>query len=432
MNELDLSYELRAIVERSATPVTPLEARRRANSSARRRMEVWTWAIRAPRSLILVGLASLLIVTAIAITVISTRGSSNGPTRTSVTLLASSGDTFPTPPRDGITLNGSGWALTTGGLEITTDGGASFVQVRTPVQANTIGDVAVSRTSIMLAGWKNFAPWVLVSNDDGETWTTATLPEGSGNAGGVSLVTNDGNVVGMLVTEVTSSNFSAGEWYATSDGGRSWTYHAAPSGGTVTFSKGKLWLVGGPVSNRLYESSDGGKSWSRVVIPTALVADGAALAVPGALSNGDIVMIAATPTPNTGSGFHLYVYESGDQGATWNLKVSTSDAGSIGAGVTATTAIWSNEVWIGTPSGRPRLIQYTTGGGLKPTNNVGPYREGSVIEVSVISGTSAWATVENGVCPSGKASCMEVGSLFSTSDDGQTWSPVNLTPASTS
>ncbi|HUZ40834.1 MAG TPA: sialidase family protein [Acidimicrobiales bacterium] len=427
MNNLDLSHELRSTVERSATPVTAVEARLRANTSMRQSADVRTWATWVPRTPVLVGAASLLVVAAVLVAVVGLRGSPNGPTsRFAVTLMASSSNSFPTPPRDEVSSNGSGWALTTKGLEITSNGGASFALVSTPVPVNTIGDVAAGGSSIVLAGWKDFAPWVQYSSDNGATWTTATLPAGSGNAGGVRLVTENGTVVGMLVTDVTSSNFSAGEWYATSDGGRTWTYDAAPSGGTVTSSNGKLWLVGGPQSNLLYKSTDAGSSWSKVSIPQTVIADGAALTVPGALSNGDVVLVAVTPSSNAGSTFGLVVYLSDDQGATWNLKASTSYPGLIGSDV---SAISSNVVWIGTSSGRPRLFRYTDGGGLKPTNSVGLYQEGSVSEVSALSGSSAWATVQNGACPSGKSSCMEVGSLLATSDGGQTWSQVNLTPA---
>jgi len=433
VNDLDLSHELRSIVERSATPVTANEAQLRANTSTSRSADVRTWATWVPRTPVLVGAASLLIVAAVAVTVVGLRGSPNGPTsRIAVTLMASSSDSFPTPPRDEVSSNGSGWALTTKGLEITSNGGASFAIVNTPVPVTTIGDVAVNRSSIVIAGWKDFVPWVQYSSDTGATWATATLPAGSGNAGGVRLVTENGTVVGMLVTDTTSSNFSASEWYATSDGGRTWTHRAAPSGGTVTSSNGNLWLVGGPQSNRLYKSTDAGSSWSKVSIPQAVIADGAALTVPGALSNGDVVLVAVTPSSNSGSTFGLVVYLSSDQGATWNLKASTSYPGLIGPGVTATSVISSNVVWIGTPSGRPRLFRYADGGGLKPTNSVGLYQEGLVSEVSALSGFSAWATVENGACPSGKSSCMEVGSLLATSDGGQTWSQVNLTPASPS
>jgi len=432
MNDLDLSHELRSLVERSATPVTSVEARLRANTSKRQRAGVRNRATWFPRTPVLVGVASLLVVAAIAVGVVGLRGSTNGPpARTAVTLMASSSDSFPTPPRDAVSSNGSGWALTTKGLEITSNGGASFALVSTPVPVTMIGDVAVSGATIVLAGWKNFAPWVQYSSDNGATWATATLPLGSGNAGGVQLVSLHGTVVGMMVSDVTSSNFSAGEWYATSDGGRTWTHHAAPSGGTVTSSNGKLWLVGGPQSNLLYKSTDAGSTWSTVSIPPAVIADGAALTVPGALNNGDVVLVAVTPSSNSGSTFGLDVYLSGDQGATWILKAGTSYPGSIGPGVSATSVISSSVVWIGTPGGRPRLFHYANGG-LQPTNSVALYQEGAVVEVSALSGSSAWATVQNGACLSGKSSCMEVGSLLATSDGGQTWSQVNLTPVATS
>lgn len=433
MNNLDLSHELRSTVERSATPVTAVEARLRANGARRRSADVRTWATWVLRTPVLVGAASLLVVAAIAVAVVGQRGTPNGPTsRIAVTLMASSSDSYPSPPRDEVSSNGSGWALTTKGLEITSNGGASFALVSTPVPVTRIGDVAVGGSSIVLAGWKDFAPWVQYSSDNGATWTAAPLPTGSGNVGGVRLVTENGTVVGMLVTDITSSNFSAGEWYATSDGGRTWRYYAAPSGGTVSSSNGKLWLVGGPQSNLLYKSTDAGSSWSKVSLPQAMIADGAALTVPGALSNGDVVLVAVTPSSNSGSSLGLVVYLSDDQGATWNLKASTSYPGLIGPGVSATSVISSDVVWIGTPGGKPRLFRYAKSGRLTATNGVGLYQEGLVSEVSALSGSSAWATVQNGACPSGKSSCMEVGSLLATSDGGQTWSQVNLTPASTS
>ena len=432
MNNLDLSHELRSVVERSATPVSAVEARLRANTSKRQSADARTWATWIPRTPVLVGAASLLVVAAVLVAVVGLRGSPNGPTsKIAVTLMASSSGSFPTPPRDEVSSSGYGWALTTEGLEITSNGGASFALVSTPVPVTTIGDIAVGDSSIVLAGWKNFAPWVEYSSDNGASWTSATLPAGSGNAGGVRLVTENGTLVGMLVTDVTSSQFSAGEWYATSDGGRTWTYDVAPSGGTVTSSNGKLWLVGGPQSNLLYKSADAGSSWSNVSIPQAVIADGAALTVPGALSNGDVVLVAVTPSSSSGSTFALVVYLSGDQGATWNLKASTSYPGSIGPGVSATSVTSSNVVWIGTPGGRPRLFHYADGR-LQQTNSVGLYQEGAVVEVGALSGSSAWASVQNGACPSGKSSCMEVGSLLATSDGGQTWSQVNLTPVATS
>jgi hypothetical protein len=433
MNDLDLSRELRSTIERSATPVTAAEVRLRTNTSKHQGARVRTWVTSVSRTTVLVGAASLLVVAAIAVAVVGLRGTTTGPTsRISVTLLANSSDTYPTPPRDEVSFNGSGWALTTKGLEVTSNGGASFALVHTPVPITTIGDVTVDSSTIVLAGSKDFTPWVQYSSDSGATWTAATLPVGSGNAGGVRLVAKNGTVVGMMVTDVTSSNFSSGEWYATSDGGQTWTHHAAPSGGSVTASNGNLWLVGGPQANLLYESSDAGSTWSKVSLPQAVSADGAALTVPGALSDGDVVLVALIPTSNSGSTFGLDVYQSSDQGASWTLGASTSYHGSIGSGVSAPSIISSDVVWIGTPSGKPRLFRYTKGGRLTPTNSVGLYQEGSVSAVSAFGGSAAWATVQSGACPSGKSSCVEVGSLLATADGGQTWTLVNLAPATTS
>jgi hypothetical protein len=384
-----------------------------------------------PRILVV---AVIAIAIAVALSaVVGTRGTR--PTTNSkltVALLASLSTMSTAPPRDNISPNGAGWALTTRGLEITSNGGASFEVVNTPVPVASVGDVSFNGTAIVIAGWKNFKPWVQYSTNMGASWTVAQLPQGSGNAGGVQLVTDNNVVVGMMITDVTSSNFSAGEWYPTPNGGLTWSHYAAPSGGPVTASHGVLWIVGGPVGNRLYKSTDSGSSWSNVLLPTAVVAKGAALSLPGAFRNGVLALVAQTPTSNSGSTYGLAVYLSSDRGAAWSLGGNMSLPGSIGYGVGATTAISSNVLWIGSSSGVPRIVRFVEGGGFSVTTSVGPYRQGFVSALSGQNATSLWATVQDGVCPSGKASCMQVGSLSATNDSGQNWSLVNLTPMSLS
>jgi hypothetical protein len=378
-----------------------------------------------------VAATGLLAVTVIISAVVAMSGThrTNTP-RLTVTLLASSSTLNNAPPRDEIAPNGAGWALTTKGLEITTDGGASFVLVSTPVPVATIGDVSFGGNAIVLAGWKDFKPWVEYSSNIGASWTNVQLPQGIDNAGGVQLVADANTVVGMLVTDVTSSNFSAGEWYSTSDGGLTWSHHSAPSGGTVTTSKGVLWLVGGPETNRLFESTDSGTSWSTVPLPAAINAEGAALSSPRSFSNGELVLVAQTPTSNSGSTYGLSVFLSSDHGASWTLSASTTLPGSIGIGVNSTTAVSSKVLWIGSSGGTPHVIQFEEGRGFSDTSSIGSYQEGFVSALSDLSETSLWATVQDGVCPSGKSSCMQVGTLSMTRDGGRSWSPVNLTPVS--
>lgn len=53
----------------------------------------------------------------------------------------------------------------------------------------------------------------------------------------------------------------------------------------------------------------------------------------GDLSNGDVVLVATTPTSNNGSTFGLTVYISYDDGASWTINAKYSYSGSIDAGV---------------------------------------------------------------------------------------------------
>ncbi|HUX65602.1 MAG TPA: hypothetical protein VMV42_00510, partial [archaeon] len=124
----------------------------------------------------------------------------------------------------GILPSGSGWVLTTAGLELTPDGGNSFTLLPYPIPVLNIDDVAIKGPHVMVAGAINFFPIVKSSYDFGATWKTVTLPAGSGNAGFARFVTQDGTLIGMLVTDVTP--FSVAEWYATSDGGATWTHHS--------------------------------------------------------------------------------------------------------------------------------------------------------------------------------------------------------------
>jgi hypothetical protein len=239
----------------------------------------------------------------------------------------------------------------------------------------------------------------------------------------------------MLVTDVTSSNFSVGEWYSTKDGGRTWNYHGYTSGGVITAANGVLWLAGGPVFNRLYESKNSGTSWSRVLLPAALTAESAALSSPQPWGNGEWVLAAQIPTSNSGTTYGLSIYLSRDNGASWSLDASTTLPGSIGVGVNAMTTVSSGVLWIGSEGGTPRLIRFEEGPGFSNTSSIGSYPDFSVTAVSAFGATSLWATVQGGVCPiSGQTICqeVEVGRLSITHDGGRSWSPINLTPKSIS
>ncbi|GEM_PF-5698266 len=382
---------------------------------------------------------SVVIVVVIALAfaaaaIVRSPGSRTKPTAiTHVSLIASTNASSSTRvPVVGVLPSGFGWALTTAGLELTADGGSSFSVVQSSIPVSNIGDVAVNDTDVMVAGVRNFSPVIESSSDSGATWKSVALPVGSGNVGGVQLVTQSGTIIGMMATEVTSSNFSAGQWYSTSDRGLTWTRHLTPSGGVVKAVGGNLWLAGGPQFASLYQSSDHGLTWSKVPIPTAAVTNGAALSVPGELSNGNVVLVATTPNADAGSTFEVTVYVSSDLGARWSVLAKTSFAGQISPGIAIATSAAANTIWLGAPTD-PNAVVVSSNGTLTTTSSInGVFPGGSINSINATRSFSAWVTTVKSECPSGKASCTDVGALIGTVDGGSTWSLVNLVPAAAS
>ena len=331
----------------------------------------------------------------------------------------------------GVLPNGFGWALTAAGIEITVDGGRSFSPVQSPIPESKIGDVAVDHTNVMLAGVSNSSPLIESSSDSGVTWKSVILPLGSGNAGAVKLVTQKGTIVGMMVTDVTSSSFSAGEWYGTSDRGATWTYHSTPSGGVVTALGADLWLAGGPQSASLFRSADRGVTWSKVSIPAAALSQGAALSVPGELSNGRLFLVATTPNLGTASMFVVTVYVSSDHGARWNVLSHKPFVGQISSGVTVAASIVGDTIWVGATT-EGKIVKISANGNLTTTSIIGRvYPGGFISSISASGSSSAWVMAAKGECPSGKSSCIEDYALIRTVNGGRTWALVNLAIAAT-
>jgi hypothetical protein len=350
-----------------------------------------------------------------------------------ITLLAATSPTGVPRVLAALASDGSGWSLTTAGLELTNDGGQSFSVVSSPIAASNVTDVVVSGSDVTVAGVTSsssggFELQTAYSLDDGSTWTevTPSPPSFGAQAGAAQLVSSGGTVIGMLVTDQTSSAFSQGNWYSTSNDGRTWSEFRAPCGGTVTDVAGDLWLVGGPLNDELYLSTDLGQTWSQVTVPASVASAEAALSVPGALSNGDIVLTATIPNQASGAP-EVGVYTSADLGQTWTLLIQTSLPGSIDQGAVTASSVAGGSVWLGAPSGS-EVVVVSSNGIASPAMSSAIYS--TVGTVDAISGTAAWAIASSSQCPFGKSSCSESTALFETTDGGTNWSQVNLTPSS--
>lgn len=324
----------------------------------------------------------------------------------------------------GISPSGSGWALTTAGLELTPDGGNSFTLLPYPIPVLNISDVVIKGPHVMVAGVINFLSIVKSSDDFGATWKTVTLPAGSGNAGFARFVTQDGTLIGMLVTDVTP--FSVAEWYATSDGGATWTHHSIPLGGVVTAAGGDLWLAGGPQFASLYKSADFGVTWSRVSTPFGTLNNGPALSVPGQLKNGNVVLVATSPSESLTPIVRVNVFFSSDLGAHWKVLARTNFVGNIGSSVAVAASVVANSVWLGGTTDQGIAVISTKGTLTRTSSMRAVYPGGWITSIMPFGSSSAWVTTVNGKCPSGKSSCREVSALIGTVNAGKTWSLVDL------
>ena len=330
----------------------------------------------------------------------------------------------------GILPSGSGWALTTAGLELTPDGGNSFTLLPYPIPVLNIDEVVIKGHHILVAGVMNFLLVLKSSNDFGGTWKTVTLPVGSGNAGFARFVTQNGTLIGMLVTDVTP--FSVAEWYATSDGGVTWTHHSIPLGGVVTAVGGDLWLAGGPQFASLYKSADRGVTWSRVSTPSGTINNGPALSVPGQLKNGNVVLVTTSANEGLPAIFRVNVYVSRNHGANWKVLAGTNLVGQIGSGIAVAASVVANSVWLGGTTDQGIAVISSKGTLTRTSSMRAIYPGGWITSIMPFGNSSAWVTAVNGICPSGKSSCREVSTLTGTVNAGKTWSLVDLSrmPAS--
>ena len=284
------------------------------------------------------------------------------------------------PTSASVSPDGYGWALTTAGVEVTSDYGRRFTLIEPPAAiAAHVTTVAVDGRDVVVAGLSdafvnNRIPILLArSHDAGATWTTETLPRAKGQPGSVALVSRGGVLVGLTLTDVAGGPSSEGEWYATADGGATWTRRDAPSGNTIVPAAGALWQTGNVLATYLERSGDGGRSWSFVRLPF--------------------------PTPTR----ELSRYS-------------------------ALLTIAGDTVWIA-PVGAPEIVRVPASGPALTVRAAGLLAGGAVVTLSAITPSSAWATDEAGRCPSGKASCHDIYGLFRTADGGRRWSALDLTPS---
>jgi hypothetical protein len=331
--------------------------------------------------------------------------------------------------------DGNGWVIAGSQLMWTTTSGrewndisppvekgrvlaASFVSPSTGWSVLEVFDAGTDRNSLVLGS----------TSDGGRSWSLIQLLSPSDYrdyepSDQISIQFVDSHHGWVMVKLTSSSNFSNGLLFESSDGGSTWQkLPDPPIGDSIRFVTNELgWLAGGPGGDRLYNTRDSGRTWSRVSVE--------------ALNRGyeDLEPTFDLPVfqnkvegvlPVTFSGPDktiLVFYQTVDGGKTWSVKQTVPLPYRTAVGNRIPSSIISPDSFVVASPSPIRLTRMTNGTPL--TGGVGLSGFGpsaSVLGIDFTNSIVGWLLVNEGQCLGFKTQCSQVTKLFSTNDGGNT------------
>ncbi|MCX7839753.1 MAG: hypothetical protein N2559_09930, partial [Anaerolineae bacterium] len=165
----------------------------------------------------------------------------------------------------------TGWVWLAHDLFCTRDDGQTWTRI-TPLHSSTARILAVHFLDAR-DGWVLFiepnATFTLArTRDGGTTWQIQPLALFAPNDPNALVHTAhfhflDAQTGWLAFERATSSNFSAGVLFHTTDGGATWHARTLPMGAPVVFADAmRGWTAGGATGDALYRTTDGGFMWS--------------------------------------------------------------------------------------------------------------------------------------------------------------------------
>ena len=319
---------------------------------------------------------------------------------------------------------GRGWVAAAGRISVTHDGGKTFSSLASlPVPVAEVADVAVLSATVQIASITSSSPRLFSTADGGAHWSELVVAPASGQAGAASFVQDRAGVVGLQVTDVSSSNFSVGEWFAPQSDG-TWGHYAVPSGGPMSSTGTSLWLVGGPQADRFYRSVDKARSWTAVSLPAECRPGGSAYAPPQESDSG-VLMLAVNASGGNGSEVMLRSCISTDQGASWNASATTTVRQAQGPGVVMASGVGGNSLWL-VAGDTTRLVRIMVDGTVSAVSPRGLPAGVHEVSLSAMSDLVAILITSTGDCPTGDVSCTTPDVVFGTTDGGKGWTRMTV------
>jgi glucose/arabinose dehydrogenase/photosystem II stability/assembly factor-like uncharacterized protein len=336
---------------------------------------------------------------------------------------------------DLLTVN-SGWVLIDKLVLWTSDAGKTWDEIgpEIPIEAKVQAIEFLDSTQGMLL-WtiENFdgsANFTLARTiDHGVTWSIQPLSlfesgEISANVEKAGMGWFDAQTGWIAVKQQSSSNFSLGTLFTTSDGGGSWVRSNLPIADQVIFDEPRIgWAIGGPTSDQIFQTKDNGVTWqdSSPDYPDQSVSVVYKLFYE---SNKSILV-----TINTGAKSSLNIYSLDDAFDRWHFTDQVplnTEPGIIGL------SILDSENFVAIVPGTNSIIQ------MKDSEfNVINDMDGnsaSIVDLDMVSLEVGWARSVESNCAiasplddeSASVSCTSSTRLLSTQDGGVTWDVMYL------
>lgn len=325
-----------------------------------------------------------------------------------------------------------GWALTNKGLAWTDDAGATWSNI-TPagIQAKAVAGVwfrdaargwLVAQTSDEAGG----ALLAMLSTDNGgKDWSAYDLPRDNLSSSAVSAAFSfsDAEHGWVMVRRGSSSNFSNGVLFRTTDGGKTWTLLPPPpiSDPVVFISSERGWLAGGPAGDNLFITRDGGQSWEAQSVD--VLAAGATSRVfyglPRLSAEGKLILPVSVPGQQS-----ELIFSSDDNGDSWR-RIASIGVPTKQISVPIPTTVLDDGTVIVTSGAQVERIN-SDDGSLSEQPTVGLPTDSAIWSLAFLDATQGWAVAVTGSCHAFKTQCDTANLLYSTDDGGATWR--QLTP----
>lgn len=292
--------------------------------------------------------------------------------------------------------------------------------VLTPLDASGGLTYSLARTSDSGDAWQ-ISPLSLFAPGDPDTLAEA-----------VYLQFVDPQTGWLVVKRATSSNFSVGVLFKTTDGGQSWTRLALPLGEPVIFVTRELgWVAGGPAGDQLYRTWDGGQTWQAQAVGQAtLKPDERVLYSLPTFTDAQNGILPVIVTDSATA--RVDFYRTGDSGDTWSLTRSAALGQAVTNGTVMPLAVLDVSRWLLIAPQSDQLLSLSANPATTSLVSQSEWVEG-IRDLDMVTPAVGWASYGSGQCTTEPGQeeqevirCTQETRLLRTRDGGQSWTPLPL------